>query len=77
MRKVARKVWKLLLFSQLYAPIKTGLIQEFQFFFANRNTPQNIQVLRPEYLFDFFGFRFFGFHFEYGLILLKQTVDVK
>ena len=25
MRKVARKVWKLLLFSQLYAPIKTGL----------------------------------------------------
>ena len=26
MRKVARKVWKLLLFSQLYAPIKTGLI---------------------------------------------------
>ena len=27
MRKVARKVWKLLLFSQLYAPIKTGLIR--------------------------------------------------
>ena len=28
MRKVARKVWKLLLFSQLYAPIKTGLSEE-------------------------------------------------
>ena len=28
MRKVARKVWKLLLFSQLYAPIKTGLYRD-------------------------------------------------
>ena len=25
---------------------------------------------------DFFGFRFFGFSFEYGLIMLKHTVDV-
>ena len=73
MRKVARKVWKLLLFSQLYAPIKTGLRAEnnFSFFifliFFPYYFPDIFSFILPIFSLFFFPYFFLVSRFSNGV----------